>query len=253
MLGIRMTRRGRVVAAALVVAVACALAGVWVLRLAGSTGLLGHPARADERAPTATRNDFAGPPGALDSGVPVPPGTEPFAQVGDLPLYLPARRYIALAYHEASGREALAMNPLGTCTRNENRTKFKPPLPVDGPRYVVMSSRGRPRPATSALDVALKTTEPVLSPITGTVIRVKSYRLYGTYRDVRLVVEPAGRPDLRVVLIHLTDVRVRRGSQVLAGTSLLGYPRALPFRSQVNDYVGAGISHVHLEVKRVGT
>jgi hypothetical protein len=252
MLGIRMTRRGRVVAAALVVAVAAAFASVWGLRLGGSTGLLGHPARADERVAAAGRTGFARSPEVPDSRVRFTPGTDPFAGAGDLALYLPARRYIALAYHEASGREALEMKPFGTCTRNENRTKFRRPHPTDGPRYVVMSSRGRPQPATSALDVALKLTEPVLSPVTGTVVRVKRYRLYGTYLDTRLVVLPADRPDLRVVLIHLTDVQVRRGSLVVAGTSVLGYARALPFRSQVNDYVGAGISHVHLEVKRVG-
>jgi murein DD-endopeptidase MepM/ murein hydrolase activator NlpD len=252
MLGIRMTRRGRVIAATLVIAVAAAFAGVWGLRVGGSTGLRGHTARADERAPAGGRAGVAGSPEAPDSPLQFTPGTDPLAQAGDLMLYLPARRFIALAYHEASGREALEMQPLGTCTRNENRTKFRRPHPVDGPRYVVMSSRGRPHPATSALDVAVRLTEPVLSPVTGTVIRVKRYRLYGTYLDMRVVVQPADHSDLRVVLIHLTDIQVRRGSLVVAGTSVLGYARALPFRSQVNDYVGAGVSHVHLEVKRVG-
>jgi hypothetical protein len=251
MLGIRMTRRGRVVAAALFVAVAVVFAGLWGLRLGGPTGLVEQAARADERM-AAGRTAVAGSPEAPDSRVHFTPGTDPFAQAGAITLYLPARRYIALAYHEASGREALEMQPFGTCTRNENRTKFRRPHPVDGPKYVVMSSRGRPHPATSALDVALKLEEPVLSPVTGTVTRVKRYRLYGTYLDIRLVVQPADRPDLRVVLIHLTDMQVRRGALVVAGTSVLGYARALPFRSQVNDYVGAGVSHVHLEVKRVG-
>jgi hypothetical protein len=235
MLGIRVTRR-RVVAGILVVTAA----------VAAFVGVRGVPLQtAPSQAGAASLP--IGPAEASSE-----PATEAFAQVRGLALYVPARRYIALAYHEASRHNALALTPLGTCVRNENRTKFTRPQPTAGPRYMVMSSRGRPDPATSALDVAMRPGEPVLSPVSGIVLRVKRYRLYHTYPDIRVVVQPAGRPDLQIVLIHLTDREVSRGSVLFAGVSVIAYPRPLPFRSQVNDYVGAGISHVHLEVKTVG-
>jgi hypothetical protein len=92
----------------------------------------------------------------------------------------------------------------------------------------------------------------VRSPVTGTVARVKPYRLYGRYVDLRLVLDPTGERGLRVVVIHLTRLRVRPGSPVVAGVTPIGSARPFPFRSQVNDYVGGGIPHVHVEVKRVG-
>jgi hypothetical protein len=121
-----------------------------------------------------------------------------------------------------------------------------------GPRYIVWPSRGRPHRPTSAVDVATRIGDGVLSPVTGTVWRVKRYRLYGAYFDLRISVIPSGHPELRVIIIHVAHVRVRRGSILVAGVTPIARVRVLPFRSQVNDYVGGGVPHIHIEVKSVG-
>ncbi|HEX8100705.1 MAG TPA: hypothetical protein VF660_10960 [Actinomycetota bacterium] len=201
-------------------------------------------------APDATRGGES--PGTSNgpgrSGQP----TVPFARVLGLVLRVPVGHQKAIAYHEAALPAALGLHPLGTCGRNANKYKFTCPSPTPGPRYIVMSSRGRVHPATSAVDVAMSARSAVLSPVSGLVYRVKRYFLYGRYLDYRISIIPEGHPGMAVVLIHVAHVRVHHGSRVTGGVTPLGVPRRFPFHSQVNDYVGAGVSHVHLEVKRIG-
>jgi hypothetical protein len=178
--------------------------------------------------------------------------TQPFATVSGLTLHLPAQRPKTVAYHEAALPAALALKPIGRCARNVNRYKFDCPRTTQGPRYVVMSSRGRVHPATSAVDVAMSKRATVVSPVTGRVFKVRPYWLYGKHRDYRISLIPKDRPDLAVVIIHLRRLAVRAGDRLVGGTSVIGMPRRLPFHSQVNSYVGWGVSHIHLEVKRIG-
>ena len=180
------------------------------------------------------------------------PGTRAFAQVRGLTLSLPASRLVVVAFHEASSDATLALTPLGRCVRDANRYKFRKPPATAGPPYLVMSTRGRPHPATSAVDVAMAPGTAVLAPVSGIVTEVRRYRLYDRYPDLRITLTPTGRPGLRVVVLHVDRLRVRRGDPVTAGVTPLGVPRLFPFRSQVNDYVGAGIPHVHIEVKLLG-
>jgi hypothetical protein len=240
-----MTRRARILAAA---AVCIALAAGFVgLRLVAPSGgsrspLLGPaPARA-EAAPSASPSIIT---------LPIPE-TRPFATVRGLTLYLPVALPLLLGYHEASLPGTVRLTPLGRCVHDFNRTKFKKPTSTAGPDYLVMSSRGRPYPATSAADVAMRIHQPVLSPVSGTVESVKRYRLYDRYPDLRISFVPAADPSLRVVVIHVTGVLIHRGDQVVAGVTVIGTPRVFPFSSQVNDYVGPGIPHVHIEVKELG-
>ncbi|MFN2589456.1 MAG: peptidoglycan DD-metalloendopeptidase family protein [Actinomycetota bacterium] len=175
------------------------------------------------------------------------------ATVRGLTLEVPGVDVVTVAYHEASRSDALALRPVGTCVRNANRWKFDTPSPTRGPDYIVMSSRGRRHPATSALDVAVPRGSKVVSPATGTVIRVKRYYLYGKYLDHRVEIRPDANPKLVVVMIHVDRVTIRKGDLVTAGMSSIGIARVFPFHSQVNNYVGWDVPHVHIEVKRVGS
>jgi hypothetical protein len=244
----RRTRR-RVVSGALCLAVAGGgLLGLLISRRNGD--VLAAPAHG-EAASTGAGALAAWPP---PSAAPLvsPPGTPAFARVRGLILYLPAPKPVGVAYHEAFKDAALRLRPLGRCVRNENRTKFNRPAVTEGPDYMVMSSRGRGHAATSAVDVALAEGAVILSPVTGTVASVRRYRLYGAYRDFRVALRPEGHDRLRAIILHVTGLQVMRGSDLVAGVTVIGSVRSFPFRSQVNDYVGVGISHVHIEVKRRG-
>lgn len=172
-----------------------------------------------------------------------------FATVDGLRLRLPHASPVAIAFHEATQAEALALTPQGRLEANDNPTKFAPVTDSPGPAYRVLSSRGRARPAASAVDIVVPDGDVVTSPVTGKVVEVRQYALYGGLHDWRVVIEPRDRPDLHVVLIHLHEPAVAVGDAVVAGTSGVAVARLLPFDSHVDYVVGERHPHVHLEVK----
>jgi hypothetical protein len=173
-----------------------------------------------------------------------------FATVDGVRVRLITSNPVQVAFHEAAYDDAVALRPTGVCGRCRNPTKFTPPRPRDGSmRYLVTHSRGRDTPATSAADIVLRRGTPVLSPVDGMVKRIRRYRLYGRYPDMRVVIRPDGVTDRRVVLLHVGAVQLRPGDEVEASVTLVGSPRPLPFESQVDRYVPGRYPHVHLEVK----
>jgi len=156
---------------------------------------------------------------------------------------------VCVCYHEASYHDALPLRPFGRLTRDANPTKFPPHTPATrGPDYVIMSSRGRSTPATSAVDLVTRRGTPFRSPVDGVVVKVKPYRLYGRYPDIEVVIRPSADPRYRVVMIHLARVSVWPGERVVAGLSRLGTARLFPFTSETDYYVAGHRPHVHLEI-----
>lgn len=172
-----------------------------------------------------------------------------FAVIDGLALKLPAANPRYIGFHEASRPEALALDPVGRLIANDNPTKFTAGPDQAGPAYRVLSSRGRARPATSAVDVVLDEGTGVMAPVSGKVVEVKQYALYGSLRDWRIVIEPTQRPDLQIVLIHLERPRVRAGDRVVAGATPLATVRLLPMASHVDYALNERHPHVHIEVK----
>jgi len=63
------------------------------------------------------------------------------------------------------------------------------------------------------------------SPVTGTVVLVKDYMLYNEVPDIEIHIQPEGRPDLDVVLIHTYDPLVKAGDKVEAGLTEVSHVR----------------------------
>jgi len=182
----------------------------------------------------------------------VPANTPLFAQVGGVYLRLPADEVVVLGFHEAATRESLPMAPVGSVVDHQNTTKFDPPAPDDaGTPYVVMSSRGRPIPATSAADLVMPEGVAVRAPVDGEVTDVRQYYLYGKHLDQRVEIAPAANPDLRVVMIHVDGVAVAVGDAVVAGETVVAeQARRFSFPSHIDRYTEPDRhGHVHLEVK----
>lgn len=176
--------------------------------------------------------------------------TGPVAEVGGLRLRLPSDDILLVGYHEASKAGALGMAPVGQGLSNENTTRFTlPPDDPDGAPYHVLSSRGRVMPPTSAVDLVMRDDDPVRSPVTGTVLEVRPYALYGKHADSRIEIRPADAPHLRVVLIHVDGVQVAAGDEVTAGETVLAdTANRFPFASHVDRYLDERWPHVHMEV-----
>lgn len=182
---------------------------------------------------------------------PAPADVPPFAAVGDVVVSLPSTDVLLVGYHEASLPGVLAMDPIGTGASNSNTTRITlPPDDDSGPDYHVMSSRGRVHPPTSAVDVVMRDDDPVLAPVDGVVTQVRPYRLYGEHADTRIEIQPTADPDLRLVVIHVDDVRVDVGDRVTTSvTELAGTANRFPFSSHVDRYLDERWPHVHMEVK----
>lgn len=181
------------------------------------------------------------------------PETAPtvFAAVDGVSLLLPGD-VRAVGFHESGSASALPLAPIGRLDANDNAARITLPA-VRGERdggYVVLPTRRRPAGPTTAVDLSMSTGEPVASPVTGTVAVAEYYRLYGRTHDGLVEIVPDGRPDLRVRVLHVEDLRVQAGQRVRAGeTHLAAGARLLPFPSQIDRHAGRH-PHAHVEVVR---
>ena len=113
---------------------------------------------------------------------------------------------------------------------------------------------GRAGPKMSAVDCGAKEGSQVYAPVSGKVLLVKKYKLYGEYEDYRIHIQPAGHEDLDVVLIHLTDPSVKAGDMVVAGETPIALVRDVYAYvgndMQLREYTAKGDNgnHTHIQV-----
>lgn len=161
------------------------------------------------------------------------PAERTLATVAGLTLTMPAAIVERVGFHQSSHPGAIGM---ATPTPTSARTS-------------VMDSRGRGTDRQGAADIAVEPTTDIVAPISGTVARAGNYTLYCRYRDGFVVINPDGRPDLEVKLLHIQGVVVRAGQRVEAGQVIAANATLFPFQSQI-DRLTAEPSwpHVHIEV-----
>lgn len=163
--------------------------------------------------------------GAAVGVVEVPPA---FAGFEDLALTLPTRAEADVVFGEADVIDWLPLAPIGTLTTNDNPDGFEPPAPFAGPDYAVAAPATGIRPATGLARVRVPAGSDVISPVTGTVVAVEQYSTADGDRDWRIVIEPATRPDVQVVLRRVGAPLVSVGQQVGVGQDSLGNARPAP-------------------------
>lgn len=154
-----------------------------------------------------------------------------FARVDDVELRVPSKDSRLVGFHEAAVRGALRLGP------QQN-------VPMR-----TLGTRNRATPKRSAADIAVEPATPVLSPVTGTVVSVQRYALYGKYPDTRIEIVPASDRSKTVVVLHVSGPIARVGDRVEGGNTVIAERgREFPFASQIDRFVGWG-PHVHVEVK----
>lgn len=158
----------------------------------------------------------------------------PFAETGGITLRQPSTTVEMIGFHEANhdGAQQLQQAPSAPDTT------------------MTMDSRDRTTGSRSSADIVAHPERAVRSPVSGTVKRAGTYRLYCDYRDDYVVIDPDAHPGWEVKLLHIDGVRVSAGDRVEAGTTVLApRPTQLPFESQVDRYsADRNWPHVHLEV-----
>ena len=110
--------------------------------------------------------------------------------------------------------------------------------------------RSRPGNPDSAADVGAAPGSDVFSPVSGTVIKIKPYKLYGKHDDFEIHIQPKGWPAIDLVIIHVTDLSVAVGDEVVGGVTRIAAVRKLSDRvhHQLGDYTGDGGDHVHVQL-----
>ncbi len=125
-----------------------------------------------------------------------------------------------------------------------------PMRPVTSPAAptFTMGSRNRGTHRRGAIDVAVHPLVPISAPVEGRVARAGNYVLYCRYRDGYVVINPVGRPELEVKILHITDVSVSAGDWVSVGDNIAARATPFPFRSQLDKWTSEpSWPHVHIE------
>jgi hypothetical protein len=174
-----------------------------------------------------------------------------FGDWGGVPLFQPSWSVVGVGFHESLFRTAVALHPDGHLMLNDNPSKFTPPSEAtDGLSYVVMASRGRPTGATTSADILVGRSTAVLSPVTGTVVLVRQYLLYCRSLDWQILIRPAARSDVLVMVLHTIDIRVAKGDRVTASVTRLSTSWTNDSSgAQENDYFPDQYPHVHIEME----
>ena len=96
---------------------------------------------------------------------------------------------------------------------------------------------GESTPIDTSIDVGAAPGSTVYAPVTGEVILVSEYDLYDICKDYEVHIQPEGFDDLDCVVIHIKDVCVKEGDQVVAGVSPI---------AAVRDIASEGVDGIHL-------
>lgn len=205
--------------------------------------------------------------GAQSAPAPEREPTPFFASYRSLQLRLPIDpdELTALAFHQAAGPSALAMTSLVPDADMKLAAELKavPPLPDGAGRgsatwagscLRLWRSNRSGEPDTAA-DLGADPGTAVWSPVTGVVVQVKAYKLYGTHDDFEIHIKPDGWDDVDVVLIHVDDVRVEPGDRVFAGATRIASVRRMSDKIdlQLGGYTDNGGDHVHMQLNRIET
>ncbi len=169
--------------------------------------------------------------GATTGTVEVP---QAFAAIEDLALHLPSRGAEGVVFTEADAVDMLPLAPVGTMTRNDNPGAYTATREIAGPDYAVGSPSTGVRPATGLARILMVPGAEVIAPVTGEVVAVDEYST-SSGRDWRIVIQPATRDDVQVVVRRVEQPQVVVGQEVGVGQAVLGTVRVgNPTRSEVN-------------------
>jgi murein DD-endopeptidase MepM/ murein hydrolase activator NlpD len=196
------------------------------------------------------------------------PATPLFATYRTLHLHLAVAEQdlTELAFHQAAGPNALPMESLlpdadpALADHKRGTGRVLPERDPDAAEPAVLTGEvirmwraSRSGPPNTAADIGALAGAPVFSPVTGTVIEVKSYDLYGVHDDLEIHIQPTGWPEIDLVIIHVTDPTVRVGDLVVGGVTRIASVRLLSDRvnHQLGDYTPDPGDHIHMQLNRV--
>jgi murein DD-endopeptidase MepM/ murein hydrolase activator NlpD len=79
----------------------------------------------------------------------------------------------------------------------------------------------------TSVDVGALAGTDVYAPITGTVVKIKNYSLYGLLDDYEIHIQSRNHPGLDVVMLHIEDLLIKEGDEVIGGVTRIAKIRAI--------------------------
>lgn len=240
------------------------IAGVALVLAAAATGLLASDRTTEPASPRERPLAMA-----ASASAPLRDPTPLLARHGDLYLRLPVdpAAVTQVAFHQASGDKAVHLEALVPDASVKEAAELRGVVPPgsapasdaeeaatiwNGTVIRLWRSNRRGAPDT-AIDCGANAGTEVLAPLSGIVISVRPYKLYGRYDDFEIHIRPDGHDDLDLVLIHVDDVSVEAGDRVEAGITRLACVRKMSDKTdlQLAAYTRNGGDHVHVQLNRV--
>lgn len=177
-----------------------------------------------------------------------------FGRVEEKNLLLPvaADATSIIAYHSANDETSVALTPLGERVDGNlvARGVERVIAGTSDIRYHVLEGRGRIVTETGAVDIGAAAGSVITSPVTGEVVSVKAYRLYGKYDDYQIDIRPKSQSDVIVSLLLVDSPQVHINQAVEAGRTAIGVVREpIPeLAERLIPLTGDTGSHLHLQV-----
>lgn len=113
---------------------------------------------------------------------------------------------------------------------------------------------GRTSQQLTAIDCGARPGTPVYSPVDGTVMEIRPYKLYNKYPDFEIHIKPDAWSDVDVVIIHVDMPAVSEGQHVIAGRDRIAQVRSLAGKVpglQLTEYTAEGGNHCHMQINRI--
>jgi hypothetical protein len=214
------------------------------------------------------------------SETPVAVPTPVFVSLRGVRLHLPvpARAVTAVAFHQSSYTETVPMTALvpfvspsgarkavdaARTARNAGQEATIAATPPEresddagvwtGSMLELWRSGSGGRQDT-AVDCGASPGTPVFSPVDGTVMEIRPYKLYGRVDDFEIHIKPDAWNDLDLIVLHVTDPALAVGTRVTAGVTRIASVRRLVGRVsglQLRTYTLDGGNHTHFQLNKI--
>ena len=164
------------------------------------------------------------------------------ATYGDLLIHCPIlpRDLTEIEFHQASYDTALSMTPLLTIvdtdeTMERHGTNHIPwedqpygnvPLIAEAVSTWRLDSVGD---ENTSVDVGAVAGTVVYAPITGTVVKIKTYSLYGLLDDYEIHIQSPDHPELDVIVLHIDNLMIKVGDEVIGGCTRIALVRDMGY------------------------
>jgi len=175
-----------------------------------------------------------------------------FARFGNKPLLLPVSAADAtiIAYQPVSDNSALPLTPIGQKVNANAFVRFFRSLFGGEAAVRYFQLKGEEGEPTTSVLVGAPPDSPVTTPISGVVVGVTPYKLFGRFDDYRIDIRPEETGGLTVTLLFVDKPVVKIGERVTAGKTQLGTVRLCPEEvgKTLAEYTHDTGSHVYLQV-----